>query len=86
MLGLAEQRSHRPRLTAIGVPEGFMSGVLISDDFLIQMDHPSTFMQGFITSVYELGCLGGKYRTKTQRFPSKETWQSLSWCVCQGAW
>lgn len=36
-----------------------MSGVLIADDYLQQMGYPSTFMQGFITSIYELGCLGG---------------------------
>ncbi|EPE04636.1 sugar transporter [Ophiostoma piceae UAMH 11346] len=38
---------------------GFMSGVLLADDFLAQMDYPTTFMKGFITSIYELGCLGG---------------------------
>lgn len=38
---------------------GFMSGVLLSDDFLRQMGEPSTFMQGFVTSVYTLGCLSG---------------------------
>lgn len=43
-----------------GYDQGFMSGVLIADDWLVQMNHPSTFMQGFITSIYELGCLGGK--------------------------
>jgi hypothetical protein len=37
-----------------------MSGVLIADDFLEQMGRPSTFMQGLITSIYELGCLAGK--------------------------
>ncbi|TPX12387.1 uncharacterized protein E0L32_006799 [Thyridium curvatum] len=42
-----------------GYDQGFMSGVLIADDWLVQMNHPSTFMQGFITSIYELGCLGG---------------------------
>lgn len=43
-----------------GYDQGFMSGVLIADDYLIQMGRPSTFMQGFITSIYELGCLGGE--------------------------
>ena len=36
-----------------------MSGVLIAEDYLQQMGYPSTFMQGFITSIYELGCLTG---------------------------
>lgn len=36
-----------------------MSGVLLADDYLQQMGNPSTFMQGFITSIYELGCLAG---------------------------
>ncbi|CAK7204197.1 hypothetical protein SEUCBS139899_006951 [Sporothrix eucalyptigena] len=42
-----------------GYDQGFMSGVLLADDYLSQMGNPSTFMQGFITSIYELGCLGG---------------------------
>ena len=46
-----------------GYDQGFMSGVLIADDWLLQMNYPSTFMQGFITSIYELGCLGGKLNT-----------------------
>lgn len=39
---------------------GFMSGVLLADDWLQQMDQPSSFMQGFATSVYTLGCLAGQ--------------------------
>lgn len=42
-----------------GYDQGFMSGVLIASDYLDQMGYPSTFMQGFITSIYELGCLAG---------------------------
>ncbi|KAH8646847.1 sugar transporter [Xylariales sp. PMI_506] len=42
-----------------GYDQGFMSGVLLADDWLVQMDQPSTFMQGLITSIYELGCLAG---------------------------
>ena len=40
-------------------PLGFMSGVLIADNFLETMNHPSTFMQGLIASVYTLGCFFG---------------------------
>ncbi len=36
-----------------------MSGVLLADNFLKQMGEPGTFMQGFITSIYELGCMVG---------------------------
>lgn len=36
-----------------------MSGVLIVDDWLVQISRPSIFMPGFITSIYELGCLVG---------------------------
>ncbi|PSR79456.1 general substrate transporter [Coniella lustricola] len=42
-----------------GYDQGFMSGVLLASDFLRQMGEPSTFMQGFVTSVYTLGCLAG---------------------------
>lgn len=38
-----------------------MSGVLLADDFLREMDQPSSFMQGFISSVYTLGCLVGPF-------------------------
>lgn len=38
---------------------GFMSGVLLSSDWLATVGYPSTFMQGVITSVYELGCFLG---------------------------
>lgn len=44
---------------------GFMSGVLIADDWLKQMDYPSTSMQGFITSIYELGCLAGMKHSRS---------------------
>lgn len=36
-----------------------MSGVLLADDFLVKMGHPSTFQQGLITSLYEIGCFAG---------------------------
>ncbi|KAI9727370.1 MAG: hypothetical protein M1834_008441 [Cirrosporium novae-zelandiae] len=42
-----------------GYDQGFMSGVLISKDFLNRMNHPSTFMQGLMTSIYEIGCFFG---------------------------
>jgi hypothetical protein len=38
-----------------------MGGVLLAEDWIKQMGHPSTFMQGFISSVYTLGCFGGVY-------------------------
>lgn len=36
-----------------------MSGVLLADDFLTTMGNPSTFSQGLITSIYEVGCFFG---------------------------
>jgi hypothetical protein len=44
-----------------GYDQGFMSGVLLADDFLSTMGHPSTLMQSTITSIYEIGCLIGKF-------------------------
>jgi MFS family permease len=46
---------HNSKLIALG----FMSGVLLSSDWLSTVGNPSTFMQGVITSVYELGCFLG---------------------------
>jgi len=36
-----------------------MSGVLIANDFLETMEYPSAFMQGLMTSLYEIGCFIG---------------------------
>lgn len=36
-----------------------MSGVLLSEDFLDKMGNPSTWTQGVITSLYEIGCFIG---------------------------
>ncbi|EMC96899.1 hypothetical protein BAUCODRAFT_431770 [Baudoinia panamericana UAMH 10762] len=42
-----------------GYDQGFMSGVLIANGFLRTMGYPSTFMQGLVTSIYEIGCFAG---------------------------
>ncbi|KAL1966163.1 hypothetical protein VTN77DRAFT_4715 [Rasamsonia byssochlamydoides] len=42
-----------------GYDQGFMSGVLIAEDFLATMDQPSTFIQGLMASIYDVGCFFG---------------------------
>ncbi|RAH63149.1 sugar transporter [Aspergillus piperis CBS 112811] len=42
-----------------GYDQGFMSGVLLAEDYLQTMDQPSTFMQGLLSSLYTLGCFFG---------------------------
>ncbi|KAJ5092772.1 hypothetical protein N7456_008633 [Penicillium angulare] len=42
-----------------GYDQGFMSGVLLVDDYLSVMNGPSSFMQGLLSSLYTLGCFFG---------------------------
>ncbi|KAJ5309953.1 uncharacterized protein N7443_002414 [Penicillium atrosanguineum] len=42
-----------------GYDQGFMSGVLLVDDYLITMGNPSSMMQGLLSSLYTLGCFFG---------------------------
>ncbi|KAJ5159988.1 uncharacterized protein N7482_006992 [Penicillium canariense] len=42
-----------------GYDQGFMSGILLVDDYLITMGNPSSFMQGLLSSLYTLGCFIG---------------------------
>lgn len=42
-----------------GYDQGVMGGVIVSDIFLAQMGHPSSLMQGTITSLYDVGAVFG---------------------------
>ncbi|KAL2014737.1 hypothetical protein VTN00DRAFT_2262 [Thermoascus crustaceus] len=46
-----------------GYDQGVFGNVIIGDDFLRTMNHPSTNMQGTMTSVYNLGCFVGAMST-----------------------
>lgn len=42
-----------------GYEQGVFGGIIVGDDFLEYFHNPSPAMQGFVTSVYDLGCFGG---------------------------
>ncbi|KAI7132100.1 hypothetical protein KC316_g16979, partial [Hortaea werneckii] len=46
-------------MTLFGYEQGVFGGIIVGDDFLEYFHNPSPAMQGFVTSVYDLGCFGG---------------------------
>lgn len=42
-----------------GYEQGVFGGIIVGDDFLEYFHNPSPAMQGFVTSVYDLGCFVG---------------------------
>lgn len=46
-----------------GYEQGVFGGIIVGEDFLEYFNHPSPGMQGFVTSVYDLGCFGGAVLT-----------------------
>ncbi|CRG91297.1 Sugar transporter STL1 [Talaromyces islandicus] len=48
-----------------GYDQGFMSGVLLVDQFLDHMGHPSSFTQGLLASLYTLGAFIGSVFSMT---------------------
>ncbi|KAI9891618.1 MAG: hypothetical protein M1814_002552 [Vezdaea aestivalis] len=50
-------------LVFYGYDQGVFGNILVSEDFLRVMGHPSTSMQGLMTSVYNLGCFVGAMST-----------------------
>ncbi|KAK5136777.1 hypothetical protein LTR08_002073 [Meristemomyces frigidus] len=46
-------------MTLFGYEQGVFGGIILGRDFLEYFDDPSPAMQGFLTSVYDLGCFGG---------------------------
>ncbi|KAI7133670.1 hypothetical protein KC352_g30852, partial [Hortaea werneckii] len=43
-------------MTLFGYEQGVFGGIIVGDDFLEYFHNPSPAMQGFVTSVYDLGC------------------------------
>jgi len=41
------------------IPPGVFGGIIVGQDFIEYFNHPSPAMQGFVTSVYDLGCFVG---------------------------
>lgn len=50
-------------MALFGYEQGVFGGIIVGEDFLEYFDHPSPGMQGFVTSVYDLGCFGGALLT-----------------------
>lgn len=46
-----------------GYEQGVFGGIIVGDDFLEYFNHPTPGMQGFVVSVYDLGCFGGAIAT-----------------------
>lgn len=46
-------------MTLFGYEQGVFGGIILGEDFLEYFNHPTPGMQGFVTSVYDLGCFGG---------------------------
>lgn len=46
-----------------GYEQGVFGGIIVGQDFLEYFHDPSPSMQGFVTSVYDLGCFGGAVLT-----------------------
>ena len=46
-----------------GYEQGVFGGIIVGEDFLQYFHDPSPGMQGFVTSVYDLGCFGGALLT-----------------------
>lgn len=58
-----------------GYDQGVMSGVVISQPWLTQMDNPSTVMIGTITSLYDIGAIVGAIAaaSSSERLGRKQT-------------
>lgn len=46
-----------------GYEQGVFGGIIVGNDFLEYFNDPSPSLQGFVTSVYDLGCFGGALLT-----------------------
>ena len=50
-------------MALFGYEQGVFGGIIVGEDFLEYFHHPTPAMQGFVTSVYDLGCFGGALLT-----------------------
>lgn len=57
------EQGERPVLLDISyaklILSGVFGGIIVGQDFIEYFNHPSPAMQGFVTSVYDLGCFVG---------------------------
>ncbi|KAK3070694.1 hypothetical protein LTR53_010006 [Teratosphaeriaceae sp. CCFEE 6253] len=50
-------------MALFGYEQGVFGGIIVGEDFLEYFHNPSPGMQGFVTSVYDLGCFAGAILT-----------------------
>ncbi|KAF9027936.1 general substrate transporter [Hymenopellis radicata] len=50
-------------MTLFGYDQGVFGGIIVTDDFLRQMNYPNADLQGTIVSLYDIGCFAGAMAT-----------------------
>jgi len=66
-------------------PAGVFGGIIVGQDFIEYFNHPSPAMQGFVTSVYDLGCFAGAIITLFVGEKLGRRWTMLVFTVIMGA-
>lgn len=64
---------------------GVFGGIIVGQDFIEYFNHPSPAMQGFVTSVYDLGCFVGALLTLFVGEKLGRRWTMLVFTVIMGA-
>jgi MFS family permease len=65
--------------------EGVFGGIIVGQDFIEYFNHPSPAMQGFVTSVYDLGCFFGAIITLFVGEKLGRRWTMLVFTVIMGS-
>jgi MFS family permease len=65
--------------------KGVFGGIIVGQDFIEYFDHPSPAMQGFVTSVYDLGCFVGAIITLFVGERLGRRWTMLVFTVIMGS-
>ncbi|KAL1586451.1 hypothetical protein WHR41_05233 [Cladosporium halotolerans] len=68
-----------------GYEQGVFGGIIVGQDFIEYFNHPSPAMQGFVTSVYDLGCFVGALLTLFVGEKLGRRWTMLVFTVIMGA-
>jgi MFS family permease len=65
--------------------KGVFGGIIVGQDFIEYFNHPSPAMQGFMTSVYDLGCFFGAIITLFVGERLGRRWTMLVFTVIMGS-
>lgn len=68
-----------------GYEQGVFGGIIVGQDFIEYFNHPSPAMQGFVTSVYDLGCFVGAIITLFIGEKLGRRWTMLVFTVIMGS-